>query len=94
MSLESYSDGKQTSSEKHDIDDRDTYLRVTREGNNFTFDTGGDGSEWTKLKTLDLKLPEQIRAGVAATNMTTSEFSATIEVPPKQREREIVWETA
>ncbi len=80
--LESYSDGKQTSSEKHDIDDRDTYLRVTREGNNFTFDTGGDGSEWTKLKTLELKLPEQIKAGVAATNTTTSEFSATIEVPP------------
>jgi regulation of enolase protein 1 (concanavalin A-like superfamily) len=80
--LESYVDGKEASSDRHDIDDRDTYLRVTREGNNLTFETGADGSDWTKLKTLELKLPEQLKAGVAAINTTTSEFSATIEVPP------------
>jgi regulation of enolase protein 1 (concanavalin A-like superfamily) len=80
--LESYVDGKEASSDRHDIDDRDTYLRVTREGNNLTFETGADGSDWTKLKTLERKLPEQLKAGVAAVNTTTSEFSATIEVPP------------
>jgi regulation of enolase protein 1 (concanavalin A-like superfamily) len=80
--LESYVDGKEASSDRHDIDDRDTYLRVTREGNNLTFETGADGSDWTKLKTLEQKLPEQLKAGVAAINTTTSEFSATIEVPP------------
>ena len=52
------------------------------EGNAFTFETGAVGSNWTKLKTLDLKFPEKVKAGVAAINTTTNEFSATIEVPP------------
>ena len=77
-----YLDGRETYSDSHNIDDTDTYLRVTRSGNSFTLETGADGGEWTKLKTLELKLPEQVKVGVAAVNTTISEFSATIEVPP------------
>jgi regulation of enolase protein 1 (concanavalin A-like superfamily) len=79
--LQGLIDGKEVCLEQRDIDDKDTYLSVTREGNNFTFETSADGSEWTKLKALELKLPEQLKAGVAAINTTTSPFSATIEVP-------------
>jgi regulation of enolase protein 1 (concanavalin A-like superfamily) len=79
--LEGFLDGKEICSEQRDVEDRDAYLSVTRQGNNFTFETSTDGSEWTKLKTLELKLPDQLKAGVAAINTTTSPFSATIEVP-------------
>ncbi len=79
--LQGFLDGKEVCSEQRDLDDSDTYLSVTREGNNFTFETSADGSEWTKLKTLELKLPDQLKAGVVAINTTTSPFSPTIEVP-------------
>jgi regulation of enolase protein 1 (concanavalin A-like superfamily) len=79
--LEGFLDGNEVCSEQRELDDKDTFLRTTREGNNFTFETSADGREWTKLKTLELKLPEQVKAGVAAINTTTSQFSATIEAP-------------
>ncbi len=79
--LQGLIDGKEVCLEQRDIDDKDTYLSVTREGNNFTFETSADGNEWTKLKALELKLSEQLKAGVAAINTTTTPFSATIEVP-------------
>jgi regulation of enolase protein 1 (concanavalin A-like superfamily) len=79
--LEGFLDGKEVCSEQRGVEDKDTYLSVTRQGNNFTFAASADGSEWTKLKTLELKLPEQLKAGVAAINTTISQFSTTIEVP-------------
>jgi hypothetical protein len=80
--LEAVLDGQEVDSERRDIDDGDTYLRVSREGNAFAFETGAVGSNWSKLKTLDLKFSEQVKAGVAAINTTSGQFSATIEVPP------------
>jgi regulation of enolase protein 1 (concanavalin A-like superfamily) len=86
--LEAVMDGNEVNSERRDIDDSDTYLRVSREGNAFTFESGAVGSNWSKLKTLDLKFPEQVKAGVAAVNTTTSAISTTIEVPlPSESEK-------
>src|SRR5262249_26696617 len=51
--VKGFLDGKEICSEQREVDDKDTYLSVTREGNNFTFETSPDGSDWTTLKTLE-----------------------------------------
>lgn len=83
--IERHLKGAERSSMTHDIQDVDTFLRLTRVGDKFTFEVRDNGQDWTTLKSEELKLPEKLKLGIAAINTTSSEFSATIEVPvPEQ----------
>ncbi|HEV3416197.1 MAG TPA: DUF1349 domain-containing protein [Pirellulales bacterium] len=79
--VECFVDGKSETSKQHPIDNKDTYLRVTRNGDKFTFDTSDDGQNWTEIKNEEVKLAEQVKGGVMAINTTTDDFSVTLEVP-------------
>ncbi|HEV3416198.1 MAG TPA: DUF1349 domain-containing protein [Pirellulales bacterium] len=86
--IECYQDGIKMYKKHDDIEDKNTYLRVTRSGDNFTFESGEDGQDWTKLTTEEVKLAEQLKVGIAAVNTTTEEFSSTFQVPkPIQSEK-------
>jgi regulation of enolase protein 1 (concanavalin A-like superfamily) len=79
--LERFENGQSAWRKKLSIENKDTYLRVTRTGDTFTFENSEDGQDWNKIQTEDAKLPEQVKTGVHAINSSIEVFSPTIEVP-------------
>jgi regulation of enolase protein 1 (concanavalin A-like superfamily) len=79
--LECFVDGKSETTKRREIDDKDTYLRITRIGDKFTFATSEDGLDWTEIENEEVKLAEQLKGGVMAINTTTDDFSTTLEIP-------------
>ena len=73
-----FRDGNAMSHKLESTSNYDTYFRVMRKGNKFTFDTSTNGEDWTKFQSVEVKFAEDIRVGVLAVNSTTEEFSVTI----------------
>jgi regulation of enolase protein 1 (concanavalin A-like superfamily) len=77
--VERFQDGKSVSQKMRGIENKDTFLRVTRKGDKFTFETSEDGKDWAEVHSEEAKLAEQSKVGVLAINTTTEEFSVKIE---------------
>lgn len=66
------------------IDDKATYLKLTRRGDTFQFAVSADGKEWAEVKgrgkgVEEIHLPKTVKVGVAATNATTKVFAPVFE---------------
>jgi len=57
------------------LEDKETYLRLTREGDNLLASVSPDGKEWKELKTLEVKLPAKLKIGVAAGGTSKDVFT-------------------
>lgn len=83
--LEVYRDGKFVGDGyARNIEEKATYLKLTREGDAFTFAVSADGKEWAEVKGRgnsigEIDLPKKVKVGVAATNATTKEFAPVFE---------------
>jgi regulation of enolase protein 1 (concanavalin A-like superfamily) len=77
--VERFEDGKSASQKFHPVNDRDTYLRVSRDGDKFTFETSDDGTTWTTVHSDEAKLAAELKVGVHAVNTTTDVFAPKIE---------------
>jgi regulation of enolase protein 1 (concanavalin A-like superfamily) len=77
--VERFEDGKPVIQLVHDIEDNDTWLRVTRIGNRFAFSTSPDGRHWKEILAEVTKMTEHLKVGVSAINSTAEESSITIE---------------
>lgn len=73
--IERFQDGKSASQKMRPIENKDTYLRVTRKGDKFTFETSEDGKDWAEIHAEEAKLAHQLKVGVLAINTTTEDFS-------------------
>jgi regulation of enolase protein 1 (concanavalin A-like superfamily) len=73
--VERFQDGKSASHKLLGIENKDIWLRVTRSGDKFTFETSEDGKEWSEVHSEEAKLAEQLKVGVLAINTTVEEFS-------------------
>ncbi|HTU25109.1 MAG TPA: efflux RND transporter periplasmic adaptor subunit [Pirellulales bacterium] len=77
--LERFQDGKPVVQLGNDIEDHDTWLRVTRSGDRFQFFTSPDGKQWHELLAEVIKLNPEVKVGVSAINSTATEFSVNVE---------------
>jgi regulation of enolase protein 1 (concanavalin A-like superfamily) len=77
--VERFNDGKPVVQLRYDIEDEDTYLRVTRTGDRFTYATSQDGKVWVEILAEVTKMAEQLKVGVSAINSTAEELSVNIE---------------
>ena len=57
------------------LEDRATYLRLTREGDSLLASVSHDGKEWKELNALAVKLPAKLKIGVAAGGTSTEVFA-------------------
>jgi len=61
------------------LEDRDTYLRLTRKGNKVAGAVSQDGSKWTELEAMTVDLPEKLKVGVAAVSTSKKEMAPTFD---------------
>jgi serine/threonine protein kinase len=61
------------------IEDRSTYLRLERRGDEFVASFGPDGVHWTSLAPISAKLDDALKVGVAAINSSTKPLRAIVE---------------
>lgn len=84
--IERFENGKAVSQKQQNIDNADTYLRITRKGDKLAFESSADGKKWSQVHTEDVKLPQELKTGVLAINTTTSQFVAHLEELKRSRE--------
>jgi regulation of enolase protein 1 (concanavalin A-like superfamily) len=79
--VEFYQEGMFAGGDLSDLDDKSTHLRLSRNGNTFTFAVSEDGKQWTELQTevKNVALPKNVKVGVAAINSTAREFAPRFE---------------
>jgi len=56
------------------LEDKDTYLRLERRGDQLLAAVSHDSDKWTELKPLEVKLPAKLKLGVAAGTTSTEPF--------------------
>ena len=76
--VERFQEGKSVSQQGHELTNKDTFLRVTRKGDAFTFATSEDGKTWAQVQNEEAKLDETLKVGVLAINSTVDAFSVKI----------------
>jgi regulation of enolase protein 1 (concanavalin A-like superfamily) len=57
------------------LEDKDTYLRLERQGDKLLASVSQDGDKWTELKPLELKLPAKLKLGVSGGGTSTEVFA-------------------
>jgi regulation of enolase protein 1 (concanavalin A-like superfamily) len=57
------------------LEDKATYLRLTRKGDNLSASVSHDGKEWKDLNPLEVKLPAKLKIGVAAGGTSMDVFT-------------------
>jgi regulation of enolase protein 1 (concanavalin A-like superfamily) len=79
--VEFYQEGMFAGGHLSDLNDKGTHLRLSRNGNTFTFAVSEDGKEWTELPTevKNVDLPKNVKVGVAAINSSAREFAPRFE---------------
>jgi regulation of enolase protein 1 (concanavalin A-like superfamily) len=83
--LEVYRDGKFVGDGYvMNINDKATYLKLTRKGDAFAFAVSADGKEWAEVKGRgkgigEIALSKKLKVRVAATNATRKEFAPVFE---------------
>jgi len=54
---------------------KSTFLRVKRQGDEFTIGVSHDGNQWLDMDTVTAKLPHKIKVGIAAINNSDKAFT-------------------
>lgn len=57
------------------LEDKETFLRLERRGDKVLGSVSQDGKEWHELTPIEVKLPETVKIGVAACNLSSKEFA-------------------
>ncbi len=61
------------------VEDRPTHLRLERREGKVYASTSHDGVTWSSFPSLEIRLPEELKLGVAAVNTSTKPFVAELE---------------
>lgn len=57
------------------LEDKETYLRLERQGDKVLGSVSQDGKEWHTLRSIEVNLPATIKIGVAACNTSSKPFA-------------------
>jgi len=79
VNFEHFKEGRRTFSQGAGLQDLPTHLRLERRGENIYASAGHDGVHWTPFPPLEVRLPDEVKIGVAAVNSSTKPFTAELE---------------
>jgi regulation of enolase protein 1 (concanavalin A-like superfamily) len=79
VNFEHFKDGRRAFSQGHRLQDLPTHLRLERRGGSIYASSSPDGVHWTPFPPLEVRLPDEVKIGVAAVNSSTKPFTAELE---------------
>jgi hypothetical protein len=79
VNFEHFKVGRRTFSEGVGLQDLPTQLKLERRGGKVYASASHDGLHWASFPPLDVRLPDEVKIGVAAVNSSTKPFSAELE---------------
>jgi regulation of enolase protein 1 (concanavalin A-like superfamily) len=79
VNFEQFKDGRRSFSEGAGLQDLATHLRLERRGANIYASASHDGHHWSPFPPLEVRLPDEVKIGVAAVNSSTKPFNAELE---------------
>jgi regulation of enolase protein 1 (concanavalin A-like superfamily) len=79
VNFEHFDQGRRVFSQGGALRDLPTDLRLERRGGRIFASASQDGVHWTSFPPLDVRLPEEVKLGVAAVNSSTKPFKAELE---------------
>jgi hypothetical protein len=79
VNFEHFENGRRAFSRGQRLQDTPTHLRLERRGGSVYASTSQDGVQWTAFPPLNVRLPDEVKIGVAAVNSSTTPFTAELE---------------
>jgi regulation of enolase protein 1 (concanavalin A-like superfamily) len=79
VNFEHFKEGRRTFSQGLGLQDLPTQLRLERRRGSIYASASQDGVHWTPFPPLEVRLPDEVKIGVAAVNSSTKPFTAELE---------------
>lgn len=79
VNFEHFKDGQRSFSQGAGLQDLPTHLRLERRGGSLSAFASHDGLHWSPFPPLEVRLPDEVKIGVAAVNSSTKPFKAELE---------------
>jgi regulation of enolase protein 1 (concanavalin A-like superfamily) len=79
VNFEHFKEGRRAYSEGAGLQDIPTHLRLERRGGSIYASASHDGVHWSPFPPLEVRLPDEVKIGVAAVNSSTKPFAAELE---------------
>ena len=79
VNFEQFKDGRHIFSQGGRLLDVPTHLRLERRGGSIYASASNDGVHWTPFPPAEVRLPDEVKIGVAAVNSSTKPFKAELE---------------
>ena len=79
VNFEQTKDGRRIVSQGPGLQDLPTHLRLERRGGSVYASASQDGVHWMPFPPLEVRLPDEVKIGVAAVNSSSKPFTAELE---------------